>query len=134
MQLTTYGYRLPETGDKAKGTSGWFASLAYNISRLDAHNHDGNNSALLTLASFAPFTSTAAAASWVADGSGGGYKQTITVPGGISEVNDYHIEFIFTAPAGVVGQRAALGLKRLTATTFEIYCNDITAAFTIVYR
>jgi hypothetical protein len=134
MEFTTYGYRLPETGDTSKTSTGWFASMEFNISRLDAHNHDGNNSPLLTMASFAPYTNTAAAASWAADGSGGGYKQTITVPTGITEINDYHVEFIFTAPAGLVGQRVNLGMKRLTATTFEIYCNDVTAAFTIVYR
>lgn len=48
MHLSTYGYKIQDQGDKAKGTSGWMASTAYNFTRLDAHNHDGVNSPLLS--------------------------------------------------------------------------------------
>lgn len=132
MDITTYGYRQVETGDKAKGTNGWFASIVFDINRLDGHNHDGNNSALLTFANFTPYSNTILAAGWAVDGAG--YKQTISTPAGITEVNDYNMKFIFTAPGGVVGQVAYLGYKRLSATTYEVYCNDITAAFTVLYR
>lgn len=132
MHVTTYGYQIPDTGDPAKGATGWYAAIVFDFNRLDAHNHDGNNSALLTVGNFAPYTGTILAAGW--GSSGTGYKQTITVPAGITEINNYNLKFIFTAPAGMVGQGAYLGWKRLTATTYEVYCNDNTAAFTVVYR
>lgn len=132
MQTTTYGYRLPEAGDRAKGASGWFASMEYNISRLDTHDHDGVDSPLIPMSNLDPYSSTILAADWTVDSAG--YKQTVTVPAGVTEINEYNVKFIFTAPAGVVGQVAYLGYKRLTATTYEVYCNDNTAAFTALYR
>lgn len=132
MHVTTYGYEIPDTGDPAKGANGWFAAIVFNFERLDDHNHDGNNSSLLSLESFAPYTQSIAAADWVSSVSG--YKQTLIVPLGITEINNYNLKFVFTAPAGVVGQGAYLGWKRLTATTYELYCNDNTAAFTAYYR
>jgi hypothetical protein len=132
MTLTTYGYKLVSDGDLAKGASGWFAMLNYNTSRFDAHNHDGVSSALLALSALSPYTGTVLAAGWVVTGST--YKQTITVPAGVTEVNNYNVKFIFTAPAGKIGEIAYLHYDRLTATTYEVFCNDNTAAFTAVYR
>ena len=132
MDLTTYGYRLPEAGDPAKTASGWFASMEFNINRLDEHDHDGANSSLLPMSSLTPYSQSVLAAAWTADTAG--YKQTVTVPAGITEVNEYNLKFVFTAPAGMVGYTAYLGYKRLTATTYELYCNDNTAAFTVYYR
>lgn len=132
MTLTTYGYKRPDDGDLAKGANGWFAQLVYNINRLDSHNHDGANSPSLTLGAFVPYTSAILAANWAVSGSG--YKQTITVPAGVTEVNDYNMKFIFTAPAGKVGEVAYLNYDRLTSTTYDVYCSDNTAAFTAIYR
>lgn len=132
MHVTTYGYQIPDTGDPAKGATGWMQAVTANFNRLDGHNHDGNNSVLLSLSSFAPFSNTIAAAGWGA--SGAGFKQTVTVPAGVTEINNYNVKFIFTAPSGVLGQTAYLGYKRLTATTYEVYCNDNTAALTALYR
>lgn len=133
MIPTTYGYRNPDTGDKAKGTNGWYASLGYNITRGDSHNHDGVNSSLITIANFAPYTQTILAAAWVTD-SAGGYTQTVTVPAGVTDVSNYNVKFVFTAPAGMVGETGYLGYKRLTGTTYTLHCNDNTAAFTAIYR
>lgn len=132
MTPSTYGYRIPDTGDLAKGANGWFASIVYNFERLDDHNHDGNNSALLSLASFTSYSATLLAADWVVSGSG--YKQTVTAPSGLTEFNNYNAKFVFTAPAGKVGEIAYLTYDRITATTIDVYCNDITAAFTAIFR
>ena len=132
MHVTTYGYQIPDTGDKAKGTDGWMAAIVFNFNRLDDHNHDGINSALIPSSAFATYTSSILAANWVSNGSG--YKQTITVPGDITEINNFTVKFVFTAPVGQVGQVAPLNYKRLTATTYEVYCSDNTAAFTAYYR
>lgn len=133
MEVTDYGYRLPEAGDLAKGTSGWYESIEFDIERLDSHDHDGVNSKQIDVSAFVPFTNTILAAAWVLDGSGI-YKQTVTVPTGIDDINNFNVKFIFTAPAGVVGQIMYVPYKRLSATTFEVYCNDNTAAFTAIYR
>ncbi len=132
MTPSTYGYRIPDTGDLAKGANGWFASLVYNFERLDDHNHDGVNSTLLSFSSFAPYTATLLAASWVASGSG--YKQTVTAPAGLTEFNEFTAKFIFTAPAARIGEVAYLNYDRITATTIDVFCNDITAAFTAIFR
>lgn len=134
MTTTTYGYRLPQAGDPAKGTSGWFQAYEFNVSRFDSHNHDGANSPLLFLSSLSPYTGTILAANWVLDGAGPGYKQTITVPAAITDVNSYNLKFIFTAPVAKVGQVAYLGYNRTSATTYDVFCNDNTAAFTVLYR
>lgn len=44
---TTYGYKRPVNGDRG---SVWFADLITNIDRMDAHDHDGVDSALLPAA------------------------------------------------------------------------------------
>lgn len=48
MHFTTYGYKVPDQGDKAKGALGWMQSLGDNINRYDGHNHDGVNSPLIS--------------------------------------------------------------------------------------
>lgn len=133
MTTTTYGYRNPDIGDLAKNSTGWFASLNYNITRYDAHNHDGVSSALITISNFAPYTQAILAAAWSTDGAGG-YTQTVTVPAGVTDVSNYNVKFVFTAPGGKVGDVAYLGYTRVTGTTYLVHCNDNTAAFTAIYR
>ena len=132
MQTLSYGYKKPEAGDRAKGTAGWYQAIEFDIERLNTHNHDGSNSAAIPVSSFTPLTVSILAAGWTADTVG--YKQTVTAPAGVTEVNDYDVHFVFTAPVGKLGERAYLGMKRVTATTFEVYCNDNTAAFTAYFR
>lgn len=133
MTTTTYGYRKPDDGDKAKGTNGWYASLNFNIDRFDAHSHNGIDSATIPLSSFTPFSQSITAVGWVTD-SAGGYMQTITVPIGVTEVSDYNVKFIYTAPVAKSGEVAYLGYDRQSATTYILYCNDNTATFTAIYR
>lgn len=220
MITTTYGYRKPESGDLAKKTNGWFESMEFNVTRFDAHSHDGADSVALSFSSITPYsgvvigpltfqnsdvndsdetieitghgfiasgapvvytegsgntiTNLTDAATyyviydtadkiklatseanallgtainitdavdnstdntinpWVVDGVG--YKQTITVPAGIDDINNYNAKFVFTAPAGNVGEMAYLEYEKVTATTYDVYCNDNTTAFSVVYR
>lgn len=132
MQTTTYGYKKPQQGDRAKGSSGWYAAINYNTDRLDGHNHDGSNSASLSISAIAALTATVSAGSWSV--SGNGYVQTVTVPAGITEVNNYSVKFVATAPAGIASEVVYLQYKRLTATTIRVYSNDNTLAATAVFR
>lgn len=48
---TTYGYKLPSTGDSgANSGDGWAANINFNTQRLDAHSHNGTDSVILTAA------------------------------------------------------------------------------------
>ena len=134
MYLTTYGYRQLDDGDAAKGANGWFESIEFDIARLDSHNHDGANSALITGSAITPFSNSILAAAWTVDG--GGFKQTVNTPAGMAAVDiaDYNLKFVFTAPGGQVGRVAYLSWDRISPTSFDVYCNDVTAAFTVLYR
>lgn len=132
MRTTTYGYRVPETGDPAKGIGGWYESIEFDIDRLDQHNHDGTNSRQLSSSAIPTETVSILAAGWAVDGVS--YKQTVTMPAAVPEINDVSVRFYQTAPAGEVGKNANLAFKRLTATTVEVYCSDNTAEFVMVLR
>lgn len=133
MTSTTYGYRVPDIGDPGLGATGWFASLVYDVTRLDQHDHDGVNSALLTINNFAPFTNSILAAGWTSN-SRGGYSQLVTAPAGVTDISNYNLKFIFVTPTGQVGATGYLGYTRVSATTYTVFCNDNTAAFTVLYR
>lgn len=133
MTTTTYGYRKPDTGDRAKGASGWMQALVFNIDRFDGHNHDGIDSPQLPMSSLTPYTQDVLASGW-GSATDGLYSQDVTAPTGVTEINNYHVSFIFTAPAGKVGENAYLRYDRIAATTYRVYCNDVTAAFTAVFR
>jgi hypothetical protein len=132
MVTTSYGYRVPEAGDRAKGSLGWYESIEFDIERLNDHSHNGIDSAQLNVNSFSPFTATLAAADWVVSGSG--YSQDASTPVGIDDISNFNVKFIMTAPAGMVGEVAYLGYDRLTATTYRVYCNDNTVALTVLFR
>jgi hypothetical protein len=132
VYTTPYGYRVPETGDPAKGALGWYLAIEFDIERLDQHNHDGTNSRQLSASAIPTSTVAVPAAGWTADGVA--YKQTVTMPAAVPEINDVSVRFYSTAPVAEVGKNANLAFARLTATTVEIYCSDNTAAFVMVMR
>lgn len=76
MLTLSFGYKLPETGDKGDV---FFPALEDNIVRLNGHDHDGVNSSVLPSTSFAPTVITLLAANWVA--SGDWFRQLVTLPG-----------------------------------------------------
>jgi hypothetical protein len=132
MVTTSYGYRIPEAGDRAKGALGWYESIEFDVQRLNDHTHNGIDSASLNVNAFSPYSGTILAAGWTTSGTT--YAQDITTPVGIDDINNFNVKFIFTAPVGSVGEVAYLNYDRLTATTYRVYCNDNTAAFTVLYR
>lgn len=131
MLTLSYGYYKPQTGDRG---SVWFPRLEDNFQRLNDHTHDGSNSALIPPSSItkATFTSSILAASWSSLG-GGNFKQTVTVPAGVAEINNYNIHFYATAPGGAVGRRIHPTVERVSAATYDVYVNDNTLALTAVY-
>jgi len=132
VRTTPYGYRVPETGDRAKGALGWYVAIEFDIDRLDNHNHDGINSRQLSSTAIPASTVDVLAADWVVDGVG--YRQTLTMPPAVPEVNAVSVRFYQTAPIGEEGKTADLAWRRITATSVEVYCSDNTAAFVMVMR
>lgn len=139
MTPTTYGYENPDTGDLSKGSTGWMAQINFDIARLDAHSHNGIDSVLLNISSFATQTVNAPAGSWVANSGGSGlpssgYKQTVTAPVVIGEVNNYIIKFLVNTAGATQYQELDLFYTRASATTITIYCSDNSIAVLCVFR
>lgn len=60
MFLTTYGYKVPDTDDED-----FWASIVFDIERLDDHNHDGLNSSKLNPGATTPYEVTTAVIDWI---------------------------------------------------------------------
>lgn len=139
MTPTAYGYLIPDTGDLSKGANGWMAANDFNWARISGHTHDGVDSPTLAVNAFSPYTKNAPAASWAANpgGSGipaGGYVQTVTVPTGITEMNDYMIKFLINTAGATRYQQVYLDYNRLTGTTFQLFSNDNSVDILCVFR
>lgn len=127
MQTLSYGYEKPESGDK--GTS-LFTALEDNIQRVNDHDHDGNNSALLPAQNIAASTQTISSASWAAFGPTGHYRQLVTTVAGFT-FDGTNIGF---RVSGVNGAYIFPTVERVTNTTFYIYTTDNTLDFVAIYK
>lgn len=128
MTTLAYGLKRPQAGDRATGTSGWMTAIEDNFTRIDAHDHDGVDSALLSMSSITKYSSAISSASWVLVG-GGTYSQLITVPASITDINTYFIKFINAAN----GYQLHLSWERVSAATYTVYINDNTISLTAYY-
>src|SRR5258708_1404035 len=100
------------------------AQTAFDITRLDAHNHDGVNSAFLSAGNFVASSIVALHASWAV--SGALYKQTLTTPVAVTEINNSSVSFLINNAGPTQYQKLYLQYQRKTATTFDLYINDNT--------
>ncbi len=128
MDTLTYGYQRPETGDR--GTA-LFTALEDNITRLDGHTHDGNNSALLPAQNITASTQAILSAAW--DGTGlatGHYRQLVTVVAGFT-FDGTNIGFRTSGASGVYVYPT---VERVSNTTFYVYTTDNTLAFVAIYK
>lgn len=131
MDLTTYGYKIPKTPDTGQT---WFSNLEFDIQRLNDHSHNGVDSTLLATNAVTVTTQAIASASWGSDLGGGTYKQSITLPSvGATPAqllfNAIGIEIRVTSTKEVVYPK----IIRTGASTYDIYTNDNTQAFTALY-
>lgn len=124
MLTLSYGYKKPESGDKGPVV---FPALEDDIQRVNDHTHNGVNSAPLTPSSVVVSNATLLPANWVAV-SDGIYKQVVTMPSGIS-FDNVHISFRISS-----GFMAALSVKRLSTTQYEVYINDASETVTVTYK
>jgi hypothetical protein len=118
MQTLTYGRKKPGTGDKGAVV---FTALEDNITRDDAHDHDGTDSTLLTPKSTPVGTVDILAGSWAAT-SNGQYRQVITLPGG------YDYDKVTISVKDSNGHINYLTIEKINVSSFYVYCNDNTFA------
>ncbi len=69
------GYKLPATGDKGDV---FYPALEDNITRLNAHNHDGNNSELIVTSAFTKGTTAVTNTGWSA--AGDTFRKSVAMP------------------------------------------------------
>jgi hypothetical protein len=125
MQTLSYGYKLPEAGDRG---SIWFPALEDNITRLNSHDHDGTDSSLLSASVITKGSVSVLAAAWTLV-STGKYKQTVTCPSGFNMTD--HIPHVYLT---VLGHVIHPTIEKVTNTTFDIYTLDNTLAYTVIFR
>lgn len=124
----SFGFVRPQTGDRG---STFFPALEDNITQLNDHTHNGTNSANISPSaiSVTGFTSAISSASWGA-ATNGIYTQTITVPAGVTEINNYNVYFYNSSTY----ERLLLSMTRASATTYTVSINDNSVSLLAVYK
>lgn len=123
----SYGYVRPQTGDT--GSTFW-TNLENDITQLNAHTHNGVDSAVLTSTSITPVSGTISAASWVLT-SGGTYRQLVTTPPSIT-FDSYGLHFIITNGTDI-GCVIHPTIVKVSNTTYWVYTNDNTINLSVLY-
>lgn len=124
MSVTlSYGFRKPQDGDK--GSTFW-DDLENDIQQTNDHSHNGTNSAKLIASATESIVNDVFAANWAVNGYT--YRQTLTVPSGVSFDK---MNVIFRGATN--GRQAFLQTEKLSATQYYVYCNDNTKSFKAVY-
>ncbi len=140
MDTTTYGYLNPTIGDKSKGSlNGWMYAMNFNIDRFDGHTHNGVDSPLLSIPNFSPYTVIAEAADWVVNSGGTGlpstgFHQEVNLPTGLGELNNFTPKFLINTAGPRQFQPLQLFYTRISATVFDLYCNDDSIDVLCVWR
>ena len=124
MITTTYGYKLPQDGDR--GSIFWDA-LEFNISRVDQHDHDGSDSKKLTSVSIENSTQSVPNTGWVLQGNGI-YRQLVSMPSGLAFATS-GIEIRDAADNSIIYPT----ITKVGASSFYIFINDNTKNLTVVY-
>jgi len=123
MYLSSKGYKIPERGDN------FWSYLIFNWLRMNDHTHNGTDSEQLSPKNFTKSTANIASGSWAAvTGHAGTYKQTITVPTGYT-VAAMQVKFY----ESVSGDEVHPTVRKVTATTYDVYINDNTLSLVAVY-
>lgn len=123
----TYGLVRPDDGDLG---SVWFPALRNNITQLDAHTHNGSNSAQLTSSSVIGLTADLTSGDWAAvTGKDGLFSQTVSMPANV-DYDNYQVIAKSSA-----GDLLLLTVERVgsSGSTYDIFINDSTADLTVYY-
>lgn len=118
MQTLTFGFQLPETGDKG---SVFFPGLESNIAQMNDHDHNGTNSKQLSATALVATSIDLANTNWVLVANGI-YRQLVTLPVAF----DFQTKLIkYLINSGTrSGQTFHPQEERVSANTYYIYSND----------
>lgn len=125
MQTLTYGLKRPQTGDTGSIV---FTAMEDNITRIDAHDHDGVDSPQLTATSITSISQAITNSGW-GSASNGIYSQTVTMTSPYS-YDGVNISFRLTSTKEIVYLRCV----KASANTYTIFSNDNTLEVTAYYR
>lgn len=125
MLTLSFGFQKPETGDLGGVV---FPALEANIQQLNDHTHDGANSSKLTSGALSPLSEDVAAGAWGASIGNGLYKQTITLPAALSfDSTGFDVRLLST------GHVVHPTIEKVSATQYDIFTNDNTEGFKVLY-
>lgn len=119
MLTLSKGYKKPQNPDTGDV---WFPAMETNMQLLNDHNHDG-----VTSQPLATISQSIDNSAWLAV-SGGLFRRLLTVPTGLT----YDTCDIWVLRS--TGERTYATLERVSSTTFFLYTNDNTLAYTVQYR
>lgn len=107
--------KIPVAGDRG---SVFGPAISENFETLDTHNHDGNNSPLITSKSIVKSSVNLLSANWVDTGTD--YRQLVTLPGGY-EFDTSNIKAIITSGT-YIGNEFLPTITKVSSTTFYLHC------------
>lgn len=113
--------KIPETDDTGDL---WFPAIEDNFSQLDAHSHNGTDSARLT-----PITQVISSGSWASEGNST-WSQTITITSANASLTVDGTSMEFRLSNGSIIYPT---VEKVTSTTYKIYINDNTQSLTALY-
>ena len=120
-----YGFIAQDNGDES--SLQWMVDQRANWVRLDAHTHDGSNSAPINPANIVKQTQAIASASWVLVDDGI-YRQQISMPTGY-EYEGAFIKF----NEDLSGDEYLLETEKTGTSSYWVYINDNTLDITARY-
>lgn len=122
MIILSNGYKLPETGDFGDI---WFVALEDNITRVNAHNHDGVNSEVISSVSISATVDTVLTASFSA--SGNRFVASVTIPSG-GEVDTTNVSF----RDPTTKDKIYLEIEKTSVSQFNVYTHFV-QDFEVIY-
>lgn len=115
MQVLSFGYKLPETGDFGDV---WFVAIEDNITRLNAHTHDGTNSSKITSSSISAVTQTVVSGSFGLVGTK--FEATVTAVG-ITNIDEYAIHVKDPTTKDPI----YLEVEKVSTTQYKLFTNTV---------
>jgi hypothetical protein len=129
MLTLTYGLKQPETPDSG---AEFYPALEANIAQLDAHAHNGTDSAKLPITAIDATTQSISAGSWSAT-SGGNYRQLITIPSALTTAGYTMDTLAIQFRDASAGHMIWPTVEKVSNTTYYVYTNDNSLGLTAVY-
>ena len=130
MNLSKYGYEIPEAGDES--STEWQPGITKNWERLNNHSHNGIDSAKIAFANIQKVSTLVYQADWVATGNGD-YSAIVNLPAGYTFNNTTMVFTISTVGHTDEGARIYPGIVKISNTSFNVFVNDNTIDLEVLF-